>query len=70
LPLLDLEWIGISILYLLRGLFFIISVFIILGILDGEILIQGEIPTMVFLAAGIAYAVGTVINWRKMQIQN
>jgi hypothetical protein len=70
LPLLGLEWIGISILYLLRGLFFIISVFIILGILGGEILIQGEISTMVFLAAGIAYAVGTVINWRKMQIQN
>jgi hypothetical protein len=70
LPLLRLGLIGISILYLLRGLFFIISGLIILGILEGEILIQGEISTLVFLSAGIAYAVGTVLNWRKMQIQN
>jgi hypothetical protein len=70
LPLLRLGLIGISILYLLRGLFFIVSGLIILGILEGEILIQGEISTLVFLAAGIAYAVGTVLNCRKMQIQN
>jgi hypothetical protein len=70
LPLLRLGLIGISFLYLLRGLFFIISVLIILGILEGEILIQGEISTLVFLAAGITYAVGTVLNWKRMQIQN
>jgi len=69
LPLLRLGLIGISSLYLLRGLFFILSVLIILGILEGEILIQGEISTLVFLAAGIAYAVGTVLNWKEMQIR-
>ena len=70
LPLLRLGLIGISTLYLLRGLFFILSLFVILGILEGEIFIQGEISTVVFLSAGIAYAVGTILNWRKMQIQN
>ncbi len=69
LPLLRLGLIGISSLYLLRGLFFILSLLIILGILEGEILIQGEISTLVFLAAGIAYAIGTVLNWRDMQVR-
>ena len=69
LPLLRLGLIGISSLYLLRGLFVILTVFTLLGILQGEILIQGEISTLVFLAAGIAYAVGTVLNWREMQIR-
>lgn len=69
LPLLRLGLIGISSLYLLRGLFFILTVLILLGVLEGEILIQGEISTLVFLAAGIAYAVGTVLNWSKMQIR-
>jgi hypothetical protein len=68
LPLLRLGLIGISSLYLLRGLFFILSVLVILGILEGEILIQGEISTLVFLAAGITYAIGTVLNWRDMQV--
>jgi hypothetical protein len=68
LPLLRLGLIGISSLYLLRGLFFILDVLIILGILEGEILVQGVISTIVFLAAGIAYAVGTILNWKEMQI--
>jgi hypothetical protein len=69
LPLLRLGLVGISSLYLLRGLFFILTVLTILGILEGEILIQGVISHLVFLAAGIAYAVGTVLNWREMQIR-
>jgi len=69
LPLLRLGLIGISGLLLLRGLFFILSALIILGILEGEILIQGEISTLVFLAAGIAFAVGTILNWKDMQVR-
>ncbi len=69
LPLLRLGLIGISTIYLLRGLFFIVSALILLGVLKGEILIQGEIATLVFLGAGIAYAVGTVLNWSEMQIR-
>ena len=69
LPLLRLGLIGISSLYLLRGLFFILTVLVIFGILDGEILMQGVISTLVFLAAGIAYAVGTILNWKEMQVR-
>jgi hypothetical protein len=69
LPLLRLGLIGISSLFLLRGLFVILSVLTILGILEGEILIQGVISDLVFLGAGITFAVGTVLNWREMQIR-
>ena len=69
LPLLRLGLIGISSLYLLRGLFVIFTVLTILGILEGEILIQGVISDLVFLAAGISYAMGTALNWREMQIR-
>jgi hypothetical protein len=69
LPLLRLGLIGISSLYILRGLFFVMTVLVILGILEGEILVQGVISTLVFLSAGIAYSVGTALNWRDMQIR-
>lgn len=69
LPLLRLGLIGISTLFLLRGLFVVFSVLTVLGVLPGELLIQGEIATLVFLAAGVAYAVGTVLNWKDMQVR-
>jgi len=69
LPLLRLGLVGISSLYLLRGLFVIFTVLTVLGMLQGEILIQGVISHLVFLAAGIAYAVGTALNWKEMKIR-
>lgn len=69
LPLLRLGLIGISSLYLLRGLFVILTILTLLGLLERELLIQGDISTLVFLAAGIAYAVGTVLNWKEMQVR-
>ncbi len=68
LPLLRLGLVGISSLLLLRGLFIILSLLVILGILEGETLVQGDISSLVFLAAGIAFAVGTVLNWQDMQV--
>lgn len=68
LPLLRLGLAGISGLYLLRGLFIILTVLAILGILQGETPIQGVISHLVFLTAGVAYAVGTVLNWKEMQV--
>jgi len=53
----------------LRGLFFILTVLTLLG-LEEKILIQGVVSHLVFLAAGIAYAVGTVLNWKEMQIRS
>ncbi len=69
LPLLRLGLIVISSIYLLRGLFLIPSALVALGVLEGELLVQGEISTLVFLTAGIAYAVGTGLNWRAMSQQ-
>ncbi len=68
LPLLRLGLIGISSLFLLRGLFLILDVLVLLGVLAGELLIQGTLSTLVFLAAGISYAVGTVLNWRDLRV--
>ncbi len=68
LPLLRVGLIGISSLFLLRGLFIILSVLIALGVLEGELLIQGDISSLVFLAAGITFALGTLLNWRDMQV--
>ena len=69
LPLLRLGLTGISSLFLLRGLFFILSLLTLLGILKGEILVQGVVSDLVFLAAGITYAVGTLLNWREMRVR-
>jgi hypothetical protein len=69
LPLLRLGLTGISSLFLLRGLFFILTVLALLGILKGEILVQGVISDLVFLAAGITFAVGTVLNWREIRVR-
>jgi hypothetical protein len=68
LPLLRLGLVGISGMFLLRGLFFIISVLILLGVLEGELLVQGEISTLLFLAAGITFLVGTIVNWRDLSV--
>ncbi len=67
LPLLRLVLIIISTLFLLRGLFIIITLFKVIGILEGEVLTQGVLSHVVFLAAGIAFAAGTILNWKEMQ---
>ena len=68
MPLLRFGLIGISSLFLLRGLFIIITILEIVGILKGEILAQGVISHIVFLTAGILFAVGTIMNWKEMKI--
>lgn len=68
LPLLRVVLTGISSIFLLRGLFIIITILKIMGVLQGEILLQGVISHFVFLAVGIAFAVGTILNWKEMKI--
>ena len=67
LPMLRVVLVTISSLFLLRGLFIILTVLELLDVLKGNILIQGVVSHLVFLAAGIAYAGGTILNWREMQ---
>jgi hypothetical protein len=68
LPLLRVGLVGISCLYLLRGLFIVLTVLEVLGILKAQVLVQGVISHLVFLAAGVTYAVGTVLNWRELRV--
>ena len=68
LPLLRVALIGISTLYLLRGLFLVLNVMIAFGLLEGTVLLQGVISDLVFLTAGIAYAVGTAFNWSELAV--
>lgn len=70
LPLLRIGLIGISSLFLLRGLFIIFTVLEILGVLKGAILIRGVISHFVFLSAGIVFTMGTILNWKKMKVLN
>ena len=67
LPLLRIVLIAISTLFLLRGSFIILTVLQLLEVMKGNILIQGVVSHLVFLSAGIAYAGGTILNWREMQ---
>jgi hypothetical protein len=68
LPLLLPGLIGISSLFLLRGLFIALTLLTLIGVLKGEILVQGVISHVVFLAAGIVYGVGTISNWKELRI--
>jgi hypothetical protein len=67
LPLLRFGLSVISSIFVLRGLFIIITVLKLIGVLDGEILTQGVITHFVFISAGIAFAAGTVLNWKDMK---
>ncbi|HTX88681.1 MAG TPA: hypothetical protein VMC08_06820 [Bacteroidales bacterium] len=67
LPLLRPGLIVISTLFLLRGSFILITLLKLFGVLEGETPAQGVISHLVFLAAGITYALGTVLNWKEMK---
>jgi len=66
LPLLRFGLIGISIVFLLRGLFIVLNLLVTLGVLPGGTIIQGDISSVVFLAAGLTYAIGTALNWKDL----
>jgi hypothetical protein len=67
LPLLRSVLVTVSTLFLLRGLLILVPLLQVLGVLEGKVLIQGAASSLVFLAAGIAYAAGTALNWEYMR---
>jgi hypothetical protein len=67
LPLVRTALVGIGSLFLLRGLFIIITLLVALGILQGQVSLPGVASHAVFLSAGIAYLGGAVLNWRALQ---
>lgn len=69
LPLLRLGLVGISVVFLLRGLFVILNMLIVVGVVPGQTLIQWDITTLAFLAAGLTYAIGTALNWKDLGVR-
>lgn len=67
LPLLRTALIVVGSLFLLRGLFIIISVLVALGVLPGQLLLAGVASHLVFLSAGLAFLGGAVLNWQAMK---
>ena len=55
LPLLRTALVGIGSLFLLRGLFIILTFLEALGVRQGQILLAGVASHLVFLSAGIVY---------------
>ena len=67
LPLVRMVLIGAGGLFLLRGLFIVLTVMVVLGIRPGAVLPAAVGSHLVFLAAGIAFLGGAVLNWRALR---
>ena len=59
LPLLRIILTVFSVLFMLRGMFIIITILKLAGVLEGEVQLQGVVSHFVFLGAGLLFAVGT-----------
>jgi hypothetical protein len=67
LPLLRTALVGIGSLFLLRGLFIIITFLVALGVLQGRVSLPGVGSHLVFLSAGIVYLGGAALNWKALR---
>jgi hypothetical protein len=67
LPLLRTALVGIGSLFLLRGLFIVITVLVALGILQGQLLLPAVTSHLVFLSAGILFLGGAALNWKALK---
>jgi hypothetical protein len=66
LPLLRTALVGIGSLFLLRGLFIILTFLVTLGVLQGSVSLPAVSSHVVFLSAGIMYLGGAALNWRAL----
>ena len=67
LPLLRTALIVIGSLFLLRGVFIIVTFLVALGILEGRVLLPGVASHLVFLSAGVFYLGGAILNWKALK---
>ena len=66
LPFLRTALVAIGSLFLLRGLFIILTFLAVLGVLQGQVSLAAVSSHVVFLSAGIAYLGGAVLNWKAL----
>jgi hypothetical protein len=59
--------VGVGSLFLLRGLFIILSFLVALGVLQGQVSLPGVASHLVFLTAGIVYLGGAALNWTTLR---
>ncbi len=67
LPLVRTVLVGVGSLFLLRGLFIILTVLEALGIRPGHVSLPGAASHLIFLAAGMAYLGGAALNWKALK---
>jgi hypothetical protein len=67
LPLLRTALVGVGSLFLLRGLFIILTFLKALGVLQGQASLPGVASHAVFLSTGIVYLGGAVLNWEALK---
>jgi hypothetical protein len=67
LPLLRTALVGIGSLFLLRGLFIILTVLVVLGFRPGPVLLPAVSSHLVFLSAGLLYLGGAALNWKTLK---
>ena len=70
LPLVRTALVGIGSLFLLRGLFIIMTIVVVLGIRPGQVWLAAVGSHLVFLSAGVAYLGGAVLNWKTLKNAN
>ena len=67
LPLLRTVLVGVGSLFLLRGLFIILTFLVAMGFLQGQLSLFGVTSHLVFLSAGVAYLGGAALNWNALK---
>ncbi len=67
LPLLRTVLVVVGSLFLLRGLFIILTVLVVLGVRPGPLFPAGAGTHLVFLSAGVAFFGGAVLNWKALK---
>lgn len=67
LPLLRTALVGIGSLFLLRGLFIVLTFLVAAGFLQGEVLLPAVASHVVFLSAGSMYLGGAILNWEALK---
>jgi hypothetical protein len=67
LPLLRTVLVAVGSLFLLRGLFIILTFLVVLGVRQGPLFLAGVATHLVFLSAGIVYLGGAVLNWNTLK---
>jgi hypothetical protein len=67
LPLLRTVLVAVGSLFLLRGLFIILTFLVVLGVRQGPLFLAGVATHLVFLSAGIVSLGGAVLNWNTLK---